>query len=414
MTDSAGRFASELRRLRADRGLSYRALADRANQGKSYIEDLEKGRKPPNVAVAANLDKALGAGGQLVATLQGVEVDDCFSAEMEALELSRRVTASDVSTETLDRLEHAADTMAMAYATIPPDQLLPRVRRHLEYVGTLVDARKTLAQHQRLLVVGGWFSLLRATLHIDLRQSGAASAYLDTAAHLAEQTGHAEIAAWCLETRAWDALTAGDFRRALELSQHAQGVAPAGGSAIIQATAQEGRAWARLGDRRQTGRALDRVERMAELKTPPEHPEHHYQYDPAKAHSYAATTLAWAGDPAAESAAREVIAELEDEGARPRRIASAQLDLGLALLAGGKPDEAADAASQAIASGRIVPSNWVARGRGCHRSAQRRHSRESRPAPTRADVPPGAFLVAVRLFADRRTPLADSQNLHTA
>lgn len=357
MTEPASRFAEELRRLRAERGLSYRALADLATQGKSYIEDLEKGRRPPNAAVAANLDKALGAGGRLVATLRP-PADEDTEAELEALELTRRVTASDVSTETLDRLEQAADTMAMAYATIPPEQLFPRVRRHLDYVGTLVDARKTLAQHQRLLVVGGWLALLRATLHIDLRQAAAAQAYLDTAAGLAEQTGHAEIAAWCLETRAWDVLTMGDFRRALELSQHAQAIAPAGGSAIVQATAQEGRAWARLGDRKQTGQALERVERMAEQRTPPDHPEHHYRYDRGKAHSYAATTLAWAGDPAAETVAREVIAELQAEDARPRRIASAQLDLSLALLAGGKPDEAADSAARAIASGRIVPSNW--------------------------------------------------------
>ena len=53
-----------------------------------------------------------------------------------------------------------------------------------------------------------------------------------------------------------------------------------------------------------------------------------------------------------------MIAELQQEGARPRRVASARLDLGLALIAGGKPDEAAAEAQAAITSGRIVPSNW--------------------------------------------------------
>jgi hypothetical protein len=56
--------------------------------------------------------------------------------------------------------------------------------------------------------------------------------------------------------------------------------------------------------------------------------------------------------------ARDVITELQADGARPRRIASAQLDLGLALLAAEKPEEAAAAARLAISSGRIVPSNW--------------------------------------------------------
>jgi transcriptional regulator with XRE-family HTH domain len=355
MTNSP--FADELGRLRQQRGLSYRALAELAHHGKSYIEDLEKGRKPPNQAVADRLDAALQAGGRLAAALRP-PADEDLEAEIEAIELARRITASDVSGETLDRLEHVADAMAMAYATTPPDQLLARVRRHLDYVGILVESRMTLAQQKRLLVVGGWLSLLRATLHIDLRQTGAADAYLATATELAEQTGHREIAAWCLETKAWDVLTSGDYRQALELSQHAQSLAPAGGSAIVQATAQEGRAWARLGNQRETGRVLARVEQLAEHRPPPDHPEHHYHYDPAKAHSYAATTLAWAGDPGAEAVARDVIAELQAEGARPRRIASAQLDLGLALLAAEKPDEAAAEAQLAITSGRIVPSNW--------------------------------------------------------
>jgi transcriptional regulator with XRE-family HTH domain len=356
MTEHLSPFATELRRLRTERGLSFRALAELAHYGKSYVDDLEKGRKPPNAAVAERLDVALNAGGHLAAILRpsGDGVDD----EIEAIELARRVTASDVSNEALDQLERAADSMAMAYATIPPSLLLPRVRRHLEYVGRLIEARKTLAQQKRLLVVGGWLSLLRATLHIDLRQAGAADAYLRAAAQLAEQTGHREIAAWCLETRAWEVLTAGDHRQALELSKAAQALAPADGSAIVQSIAQEGRAWARLGDRTQTRQVLDRLERLAGHRTEPEQPEHHYRYDPGKAHAYAATTLAWAGDPAAEVVAREVIAELQAEDARPRRIASAQLDLGLALLAAGKPDEAAGAARSAIVSGRVVPSNW--------------------------------------------------------
>lgn len=377
-------FAEQLRQLRTDRGLSVRDLAGLAHYSKSHIHDLETGRRRPTAAVAQGLDDALGAHGQLAGTMRAATVDDGES-EMEAIELARRVSASDVSNETLERLEAAADSMAMAYATTPPDLLLPRVRRHLDYVTALVDARKTLAQHRRLLVVGGWFALLRATLHIDLRHGAAADAYLITAGQLAEQADHREIAAWCLETKAWDVLTSGDFRRALQLSRHAQAVAPAGSSAHLQAIAQEGRAWARLGDRTNTRRVLDRVERLAGSRPAPEHPEHHYQYDPAKAHSYAATTLAWCGDPAAEAVARQVIAELEADGARPRRVASARLDLGLALLAVYRPDEAAAEAGLAITSGRIVPSNWwrareVVRGvlgSGVHEAGELRDAYET-------------------------------------
>ena len=156
-------------------------------------------------------------------------------------------------------------------------------------------------------------------------------------------------------------LTQGDYRSALDLSQQAQRVAPQGSSARIQATAQEARAWARIGDVAATRRTLDRVERLAANLPVPERAEHHYRYDPAKVAAYTATTLAWAGDPGAEQVARAVVADLDphgDGGARPRRSASARLDLGLALVAAGQPDEAVALGAQAVTSGRVVPSNW--------------------------------------------------------
>jgi hypothetical protein len=111
----------------------------------------------------------------------------------------------------------------------------------------------------------------------------------------------------------------------------------------------------------ETRDALNRVARLVSNLPTPENPEHHYRYDPAKAISYTATTLSWVGDSAAEEFARAAIDELTAEPggvSRPRRLASARLDLGLALLAADKPDEASAEALAAVTSGRVVPSNW--------------------------------------------------------
>jgi len=111
--------------------------------------------------------------------------------------------------------------------------------------------------------------------------------------------------------------------------------------------------------------ALGRVEALVSPLPVPDRPEHHYRYDPAKSEAYTATTLAWLGDPAAAGYARNVLARLEsaaDGPPRPRRAATARLDLSLALIAAGQHDEAAGTALTAITSGRIVPSNyWRAR-----------------------------------------------------
>src|SRR5699024_2592759 len=166
------------------------------------------------------------------------------------------------------------------------------------------------------------------------------------------------------ETAAWRVLTDGEFGQALELSQAAQNLAPGGTSVAIQASAQEGRARARLGQAADTYAAVEKVHRMVAPLPKPDRPEHHYQYDPDKSVSYTATTLAWLGDPAAETYAREVITRLapnNDVQRWPRRVATAKLDLALTLLATDQLDEACHATLQALASGRVVPSwHWCA------------------------------------------------------
>lgn len=283
------------------------------------------------------------------------------SDETDAIELRQRVAASDVGARTLDHLDAAVDELAIAYTTSLPDLLLLRVRRHLAYVGKLLDAKKTLAEHRRLVVTGSWLSLLAATCSIDLADRPAASARLRTAASLADHGEHPELSAWCLETEAWQAVTDADYRRAIKLSQAAQAIAPNDSSAFIQATAQEGRAHARLNHTRETLRVLGRVERLVSSLTMPDRPEHHYRYDPGKANAYVATTLSWLGDPGAESIARQVLRELDTPSygqRRPRRAATARLDLSLALLASNKPDEASVNTMDAITSGRLVPSSF--------------------------------------------------------
>jgi transcriptional regulator with XRE-family HTH domain len=365
-------FAARLRALMAERGIGVLALARLVPCDKALVSRLANGKQQPSRAMAGRIDDVLEAGGELaalasspvmrpvLATSAG-SVDD----ELAALELARQAAVSDVGAVTVERLERATDELAVAYPGTPPAELLERVRAYLGYTSRLIGARSTLDEHRRLLAAGGWLSLLAATCLIDLHRDRGALAHLRTAAQFAHETGHAEMAAWCLETRAWQVLTAGDYPKAAQLAQGAQRIAPHGSSAHIQATAQEGRAWARLHADGQTREALARVEKLVSPLPMPDQPEHHYRYDPAKSQAYVATTLSWLGDPAAEDYARQVLARLEsasDGPPRPRRAASARLDLSLALVASGRHDEAAGTALEAVTSGRLVPSNyWRAR-----------------------------------------------------
>lgn len=353
MTD----FGTEVRAALRAQGKSMRGAAKELHYDVAYLSRVLGGKQAPSPELTQALNEYLGLS-------LAVEDSGSHDDEMDAWELARRVQASDVGNATLERLERAFDGLAMAYPRARPEDLLRQVRKHSKYVVKLLDARKTLAEHRRLLVIGGWLSLLGATVHIDLMQDDAATARLETAATLAREAGHPEIEAWCYETEAWRLLTDGDYVQAVDLSRAAQEIAPAGTSALIQATAQEGRAHARLGNGSETYSAIERVQGLSAALGTPDTPEHHYRYDPAKALSYTATTLAWLGDAAAEPYARELIKRMspsEDVTQWPRRVASANIDLALVLLKGNRLDEACDSAQKAILSGRVVPSNhWRA------------------------------------------------------
>jgi transcriptional regulator with XRE-family HTH domain len=185
-------FAGALRALMDERGLSTSALARKVPCDKTLVSRYRNGSQPPSLRMARRLDDALDAGGELEALARSTAgrstpgaCDDGGDDEIAALELARRAAATDVGTATVERLELVTDSLAVAYPRTPPALLLPRVRRHLGYVTTLLDARSTLGERRRLLVTGGWLSLLAATCAIDLGLRDAASAHLATAAQLA-------------------------------------------------------------------------------------------------------------------------------------------------------------------------------------------------------------------------------------
>ncbi|UIX31256.1 helix-turn-helix domain-containing protein [Streptomyces sp. GQFP] len=351
-------FGTEVRAALKAQGKSLRGAARELHYDVAYLSRVINGKQPPSSEIIRAVNEYLGL--SLTVEDAGGPQDD----EMDAWELARRVQASDVGNATLERLELTFDSLAMAYPKSNPADLLRQVRKHSGYVVKLLDGRKTLSEHRRLLILGGWLSLLGATVHIDLMQDDAATARLETAATLAREAGFPDIEAWCYETEAWRVLTDGEYVQAVDLSRAAQEIAPSGTSALIQATAQEGRAHARLGNAAETYAAIERVQEMSASLGTPDTPEHHYRYDPGKSLSYVATTLAWLGDSAAEPYAREIIKQLspsDDVTMWPRRVASANIDLALVLLKGNRLDEACGSAQSAILSGRVVPSNhWRA------------------------------------------------------
>ena len=364
---------ARIARARTRLGMSQRVLADRTGYSLSYVQKVESGaRALDSLTAIARFAAALNVGlGELLGepiqvTIEHGTIDDPAGG-MEAVDLACQAGASDLGPGALEALQVAVDQLARDYSCTPPRVLAPRIRDRLRWVGRLLDGRATLAQRRELLAAGGWLAVLLAICQFDLGQRDAAEANRHAAFQLGQEIDHHQVMAWALETQAWFALFQQRFRTAAELARDGQALAPEGTSVAVQLAGQEARAWSRLGERRAAEAALARaMEALAKLPVP-EHPEHHFAFDEPKLAFYAATCYVWLGDGRrAEAAARQVTAQADRDPTVaqrwPTRLATAYVELGLALALQGRIDEACAAACQAFDAPYLRSSTvWRAR-----------------------------------------------------
>ncbi|PZF80255.1 hypothetical protein C1I92_27100 [Jiangella anatolica] len=280
---------------------------------------------------------------------------------MDTLEIVTRLQRSDVDAATLEALRITVDRLCCEYSYLPADQLLSEGREWLTRVADLRQRRLTLAQHQEVLALAGWLALLVGCVEYDLGQARVAEATRRAALGLGAEAGSAEIQGWAHEMRAWFALTSGDYRGVIEAARAGRAVAGEFGVAA-QLAAQEAKAWARMGDRRQVEVALDRGRDALDAQPYPDNVAHHFVVDPAKFDFYAMDVYRIVGvDSVARSLAQEIVASGAAHRA-PMRVAEARITLGVVAARSGELEQAVDEGSRAISAGhrRSLPSLHLA------------------------------------------------------
>ena len=172
---------------------------------------------------------------------------------------------------------------------------------------------------------------------------------------LGTEAEHAEIRAWAHEIRAWMALTSGDYHGVVAAARAGTDAAPHH-SVAVQLAGQEAKAWARIGDRRQTEVALDRGRRLLDALPYPENLDHHFVVDPTKFDFYAMDCYRMlAEDKLAGTLADEVIrASTDFDGTEraPMRTAEARVTLGVIAARQGDIDEAVSQGGRALSGER--------------------------------------------------------------
>lgn len=270
---------------------------------------------------------------------------------MDTLDIVSRLQRSDIDAATLDALRITVDRLCSEYAYMPSEQLVKEGRTWLRRVAELQSGRLTLRQHREVLTLAGMLALLVGCVEYDMGDRRAAEATRRAALNLGTEAENADIVGWSYEMRAWFGLTTGDYKGVIVAGE--AGTELAGSQSVaVQLAAQEAKAWARIGDRRQTELALDRGRRLLEALPYPENLDNHFVVDPSKYDFYVMDCYRKLGEQRmAETLANEVIrASTDFDGTEraPMRIAEARITLGVVAARNGDLEGAVEQGTLAV------------------------------------------------------------------
>ena len=285
-------------------------------------------------------------------------LDPFTQSAVEAMEFTRRAEASQLGPRTLEHLDSVVSGMAAAFPRTPPGELFPKVRWYRGQVEDLIVGRHTLREGRELYRHAGWLSVILAWLSNDLGDPVTAEAHcLDAWEHGWQAEDH-EICSWAMDARATISTYSNQPSAAKDAAERGLKQAPQGSAVAVRVSVQLSRSYAKIGCSDQFQDALKEAQtRLDQL-------DHQgsglFAVDYGRLASYAASSYIWLGQPdRAALYAKEAIAFYGDVGLSersPTREAIARLDLALAHVELGQPDDAVEQIEQALSSERITGS----------------------------------------------------------
>ncbi|MGQ0775743.1 MAG: hypothetical protein ACT4NY_15215 [Pseudonocardiales bacterium] len=302
-------------------------------------------------------------------------------AAAEAIEFTQLTGLSAVGQGTLEHLELVVSDLNRVYSKDPPAEQFVVARAYRTRVDELIRGRHTLKELQELYVYAAWLSELLAWLAHDLGNSRTARAFaLDSYTH-ADQVGHDELCGWAADAMASIAMYSEHPDDAARVAIRGIAKAPTSHPLAVRLRAQAARAYGRLGQRESCETLFGEAQQLHE-RLPARAPSR-FTIDTGTLASYAITSYpasvyVWLGDfETARKHAEAALAvhKLVLPGNRsPSREAIARLDLAIALVHLGTPDDAVALGSQALMSTRVVTS-VVTRARDLDRALVSRYPR---------------------------------------
>ncbi|MEU5696726.1 helix-turn-helix transcriptional regulator [Actinosynnema sp. NPDC020468] len=269
-------LASEVRRLRVERGLSQRELAARIGYTRQYVSVMErKGANLPSKDLVKAADHALGAEGYLVGLRERARLEVGRRRDAPGPDVPRfpdhghlpppaGLGGHDVE-ELVDHLREQWHLLVRTDNLFGPRFALSSVHDHLRLVIDLMRS-VPVARRVDLVRLASWYAESAAWLHEDAAETRLAQVWTDRAMEWAHEGGDETMVAWTLFRRSQQA--ADDPGRVIGLATAAHRRGPELHAPMRAAiTQQQARGHALAGDELAAHRALDAAHEWAAQDT---------------------------------------------------------------------------------------------------------------------------------------------------
>jgi transcriptional regulator with XRE-family HTH domain len=255
-------FGEALRRLRGD--MSIRETAHLAKVGKSYISDLENGRRTPSLAIATALDRALGARGELLALIPSPP--DHKLLRPQAPHIVEDVT--DVLSR-IDRLNRGIDPelirllkdnlsdIVLRYEQLDHSDLIPTLLRQRTWIDALLDECGHPRERQQLFKIASGVSGILGYIAVGRGKFPLARAYCAEAFQLGDFAQDPNLQAWARGLQSFCEYYAREYDEALGLATNGLIYANSGPQSVRLTINCIARALGKLGDAEGVHRAID-------------------------------------------------------------------------------------------------------------------------------------------------------------
>jgi transcriptional regulator with XRE-family HTH domain len=339
-------FGEALRRLRGSR--SVRDVAQLANCGKTHVSDLELGKRRPTADIAAALDRALDADGELAALAQarpGASVLD----QVDSLQrgLTEALAAGPMTDSGLDDWVFTVARHGRATRYRPEGELLPELVSDFQDLRLLLNHRHPAPIRKSLTIAAARLAGLMALTLLKLGDDRSRAWWRTGRAAAAAAEDRATLS-WIYAQEAYELYYSGDLFGAVELairSQHLAGGLPCVGPAL--AAPLEARAHAVLGARDESAAALRVAETALERLPAAEQIGSAFGYSESQLRFHSGNAWTHLGDTARASEEHARALELYPATDRTDR-ALIRLDQAMCLATDGDPAGAAALATQTV------------------------------------------------------------------